>query len=212
MDVCYKSIHWSSWLALKYLAPYIFLCAKKKIKNSVETFYFCSIHHCKQDAFFKYLKRQMSWFFRKLQKLWGTATQLCSPIPLLSGFVLWTPELYLCLGLLEFLTLQKAAFPMRCYLHSPSLLHPQTLISLKQFPYHKHKPPILISLDINVEGAVNVKCSTTVMFMDHLWKASFRQAAANAGGINSSHKLMFPLQLTWMFLPSLAVITGTIHA
>lgn len=135
----------------------------------------------------------MSWFFRKLQKLWDTATQLCSPIPLLSGFVLWTSELYLCLVLLEFLVLQKTAFPMRCYLHFPCLLHAQTLISLKQFSYHKHKPPILISLDISVEGAVNVKCSTTVMFMDHLWKASFRQAAANAGGINSSHRLMLPL-------------------
>lgn len=98
------------------------------------------------------------------------------------------------------------------YLRSLHLLHAQTLISLQQFPYHKHELPIIISLDINLVRAVNVKCSTTVMLMDRSWKASFRQAVSNAGGINISHKLMFLLALAWMFLASFAVITGTIHA
>lgn len=34
----------------------------------------------------------------------------------------------------------------------------------------------------------------------------------NAGGINISHRLAFLLTVAWMFLPSFAVITGTIHA
>lgn len=102
----------------------------------------------------------------------------------------------------------EISIPDDMYLHSMCLLHAHPLISLQHFPYYIRGPPIIISSEVNIVRGVNIKCLTTVMVMDHSWKASFRQGVTSPGSISISHKLVFLLALTWMFLLPLLSLLG----